>query len=78
MLSNYLIAPSLIALVITSIFILAIFYIFILNFKDILRIPYYDKLILLSSMAVAIGMHGINHLGVETMYGFNPFTQLQI
>jgi uncharacterized membrane protein len=73
MLSDYLIAPSLNSLIFTGIIILAIFIIFIRNFRPFLKLPYYDKLILLCSMSIAIGMHGMVHLGVETNYGFNPY-----
>ena len=73
MLADYLIAPSLNSLVFTGIFILFIFIIFIKNFKKILKLPYYNKLSLLSMLTVAVGMHGLIHLGVETNYGFNPY-----
>jgi uncharacterized membrane protein len=73
MLSDYLIAPSLNSLLFTGIIILAIFIIFIKNFKFFLKLPYYNKLMLLCSISIAIGIHGMIHLGVETNYGFNPY-----
>lgn len=73
MLSDYLIAPSLNSVFLTGIIILFVFVIFIKNFSKFLKLAYYDKLILLCSMSIAIGMHGMIHLGVETNYGFNPY-----
>jgi hypothetical protein len=73
MLSDYLIAPSLNSVFFTGIIILFVFFIFIKNFSKFLKLSYYDKLILLCSMSLAIGMHGLIHLGVETNYGFNPY-----
>ena len=73
MLSDYLIAPSLNSVFFTGIIILFVFVIFIKNFSKFLKLAYYDKLILLCSMSIAIGMHGMIHLGVETNYGFNPY-----
>ena len=73
MLADYLISPSLNSLILTGIIILSVFFIFIKNFRPFLKLPYYDKLILLCSMSIAIGMHGMVHLGVETNYGFNPY-----
>jgi uncharacterized membrane protein len=73
MLSDYLIAPSLNSLLFTGIIILVIFFIFIKNFKFFLKLPYYNKLMLLCSISMAIGIHGMIHLGVETNYGFNPY-----
>ena len=73
MLADFLIAPSLNSLFFTGILILFIFFIFIKNFNQFLKLPYYDKLVLLSTLTIAIGMHGLIHLGVETNYGFNPY-----
>ena len=73
MLSKYLIAPSLNSLFFTGIMILFIFIIFITNFSKFLKLPYYYKLIILSTISMAIGIHGLIHLGVETNYGFNPY-----
>ena len=73
MLSTYLIAPSLNSLFFTGIMILFIFIIFITNFSKFLKLPYYYKLIILSTISMAIGIHGLIHLGVETNYGFNPY-----
>jgi len=73
MLAKYLIAPSLNSLFFTGIMILFVFIIFITNFSKFLKLPYYYKLIILSTMSIAIGIHGLIHLGVETNYGFNPY-----
>jgi hypothetical protein len=73
MLSDYLIAPSLNSLFFTGIIILFIFIIFIKNFTKFLKLSYYNKIILLTAIVVAIGVHGLIHLGVEVNYGFNPY-----
>lgn len=73
MLSRYLIAPSLNSLFFTGILLLFIFIIFVMNFNKVLKLNYYQKIILLSTMTIAIGIHGLIHLGVEQMYNFNPY-----
>ena len=73
MLSRYLIAPSLNSLFFTGILLLFIFITFVMNFDKVLKLNYYQKLILLSTIAIAIGIHGLIHLGVEQMYNFNPY-----
>ena len=73
MLAKYLIAPSLNSLFFTGIMVLFVFIIFITNFSKFLKLPYYYKLIILSTMSIAVGVHGLIHLGVETNYGFNPY-----
>ena len=69
---NLPIAPSFFSLVFTGILVLSIFVLFLTNFKSIMSLNYYQKLTLLSLITIAIGIHGIIHLGVENIYGFNP------
>ena len=73
MLSNILIAPSLNSLFVTGTILLFIFYIFFTNFKQFQRLDSYHKLIILSLITIAVGIHGLIHLGVESVYNFNPY-----
>ena len=73
MLSNILIAPSLNSLFITGLLLLCILITFIKNFNRICNLNYYQKIILLSTITIAIGIHGLIHLGVEMQYNFNPY-----
>ena len=73
MLADYLIAPSLNSLFFTGLLLLVIFVIFIMNFRRIINLNYYQQLILLSTLTIATGMHGLVHLGVEKQYNFNPY-----
>jgi hypothetical protein len=70
---DYLIAPSLNSLFFTGILLLFIFIIFIKNFKKINNLNYYQKIMLLSTITIAIGIHGLIHLGLEVQYNFNPY-----
>ena len=74
MISNYLIAPSLNSLFVTGFLLLLMLVIIIQNFKLISRLQPLQKLMLLSSLTMAIGVHGLIHLGVEKEYNFNPYT----
>lgn len=73
MLANILIAPSLNTLFVTGFILLSILIIFISNFQQFKRLDFYRKLNLLSLFTIAIGIHGLIHLGVEDEYGFNPY-----
>ena len=73
MLSQILIAPSLNSLFITGLLLLCILITFIKNFNRICNLNYYQKIILLSTITIAIGIHGLIHLGVEMQYNFNPY-----
>ena len=67
------IAPSFNSLFLTGILILSIFIIFVMNFNKIMTLGIYQKITLLSIITIAIGVHGIIHLGLEVNYGFNPY-----
>ncbi len=76
MLADYLIAPSLMALFVTGLIILLIVILFIKNYKSIIMLNYYQKIMLLASLSIAVGSHGLMHLGVEKQYNFNPYIWL--
>lgn len=73
MLSTYLIAPSLNSLFVTGLLLLSIFIIFVKNYTRIINLNFYQKIILLSILTIAVGVHGLIHLGVEVQYNFNPY-----
>ena len=77
MLSNILIAPSLNSLFITGFLLLSIFFIFLSNFQQFKRLDFYRKLTILSLITIAIGAHGLIHLGVESAYNFNPYNWIK-
>jgi hypothetical protein len=73
MLVDYLIAPSLNALFVTGLIILSIIILLVKNYSSFMRLNYYQKIILLSSLSIAFATHGLVHLGVEQRYNFNPY-----
>jgi len=73
MLSEILIAPSLNSLFITGMLLLVIFFLVITNFNQLLKYTLYEKITILCLLVIAIGIHGLIHLGVEEEYDFNPY-----
>ena len=73
MLSDYLISPSLNALFFTGLILLFIIILLVKNYSAIMRLNYYKQIMLLSSLTIAVGSHGLMHLGVEKQYNFNPY-----
>jgi len=73
MLKDILIAPSVNSLFFTGILILSIFVLFIKHFKSIMNLDFYRKINLLALITIAVGIHGLIHLGVEDEYDFNPY-----
>jgi hypothetical protein len=73
MLSDYLIAPSLNALLVTGLILLTIIILMIKNYSSIIRLNYYQQIVLLTSLSIAVATHGLVHLGLEKQYNFNPY-----
>ena len=73
MLSNTVVAPSVNSLFVTGFILLAIFITIFNNYKLIMNLNYYQKIMLLSTLTIAIGIHGLIHLGVEREYNLNPY-----
>jgi len=73
MLANILVAPSLNSLFVTGLLILFILVLFVTNYKKIINLDFYRKITLFSLITIAFGIHGLIHLGVESVYGFNPY-----
>jgi hypothetical protein len=73
MLSDYLIAPSLNSLFVTGLLLLMILIIVVRNFNDVKKFTTFQKISILCILTIAIGSHGLIHLGVEKQYGFNPY-----
>jgi hypothetical protein len=44
-----------------------------LFFSKLNAFDVYHKLVLILLFSIAVGLHGISHLGLEREYGFNPF-----
>lgn len=54
-----------------ALLVIALFLI-ILNFSKIMKLDSYKIIKLLLLFSLAVGMHGLSHLGMETVYGYNP------
>lgn len=50
--------------------------ILILNFTIIKNLDIYKRITILLLVSIAIGIHGISHLGLEYVYNFNPLNQI--
>jgi len=43
-----------------------------MNFSFIRRLPALQLIILVLILSIAVGVHGLSHVGVESAYGYNP------
>lgn len=69
---NFYYAPSFLAHVINGFLILFSCFFVYAHFDSIQSLDQYKKLVLLLLFAVVIGIHSLSHLGLETVYNFNP------
>jgi len=56
-----------------GVFMFAAIVVAYMNFRILYRLDPYKKVMILIVFSAAIGIHGISHLGLEKVYGLNPF-----
>ena len=64
--------PSLIAHIVGAIILLFAIILLILKYNKIISRNPYDIVILLILISGVITLHGLSHLGLEYVYGYNP------
>jgi hypothetical protein len=69
----YVESPSFVALALSGILLLVIIGYMVVYVRQLTQLSHYHSLTLLSFLSLAVGMHGLLHLGAESVYGFNPY-----
>ena len=68
--------PSFYAHIVNAIFLLVAFILFYKNFSEIMKTKPDKLIIIMLLFSLAIGVHGLSHLGLESVYGYNPMKTL--
>jgi hypothetical protein len=68
----YVFAPSYLAQVFNGLLILVFLYILFSHYRSFVKTNYIIQLQIIGILAILIGVHGILHLGLEQLYGYNP------
>jgi hypothetical protein len=68
--------PSFYAHIINGILIFVALFIMYKNYSKITKLPPYNIIILVLFFSICIGLHGISHMGLETIYDYNPFVPI--
>ena len=68
--------PSLYAHVIHAILLMISVVLFIVNYSQIVKLGPYEKINLSLLFSGVVGVHAISHLGLESVYGYNPMKLL--
>ena len=66
-------APSVMAHALNGLLMFAAVVVAYMNFRVLYKLDPYKKVMILLVFSVAIGIHALSHLGLETVYGLNPF-----
>ena len=67
-----MIPPSMYAHIMNGILVFAAVLIAYMNFSVLRRLDTYKLIMIFLVFSIAIGIHGMSHLGLEKVYGFNP------
>jgi tetrahydromethanopterin S-methyltransferase subunit E len=66
-------APSMMAHALNGILMFVAVVVAYMNFRVLNNLDPYKKVMILLVFSVAIGIHAMSHLGLESVYGLNPF-----
>ena len=68
-----MLAPSVMAHALNGVLMFAAVVVAYMNFRVLYKLDPYKKVMILLVFSVAVGVHALSHLGLETVYGLNPF-----
>ena len=64
--------PSIYAHIMNGLLIFAALIVLYTSYSKISNLEPYKRIILVLLFSISIGLHGISHLGLEKVYGYNP------
>lgn len=67
-----MIHPSILAHTVSGAFMLVAFFCLLSCYSQLRKLDPYRALVLLLLFSIAIGVHGVSHLGLEKEYDYNP------
>jgi tetrahydromethanopterin S-methyltransferase subunit E len=67
-----MLAPSMYAHIMNGLLVFAAAVVAYINFSVLRRLDPYKLVMIFLVFSIAIGIHGLSHMGLEAVYGFNP------
>lgn len=67
-----MIHPSILTHILSGAFMLLALFCLIQCYSQLRKLDAYRTLVLTLLFSIAIGLHGVSHLGLETQYGYDP------
>lgn len=68
--------PSFYALFLTGILSFIVILLLLSNFSNIMRLGVKQKIAVVSLAGALLGIHGLLHLGMESVYNYNPIERM--
>jgi hypothetical protein len=68
----FVMAPSYFAQIANGLLIIIFLYVLFSNYRLFLKTNYITQLQIIGALAIALGVHGTLHLGLEQVYNYNP------
>ena len=68
--------PSFYAHILNGLLLFVVFILLYKNYSKIIRLEPYKLISLTLFSSIAIGIHGLSHLGLEKGYGYNPISSI--
>ena len=76
--NELLVKPSLYAHILNAALLFIAFVLVIVNYSQLAKLGPYEKITLSLLFSGVVGVHGISHLGLEGVYGYNPMKMFMI
>jgi len=73
--ANVYLNPSFYAHILSGFLILISTIIVLIHFKNLIQLDPYKIIVLLLFFSLVVGIHGISHLGLESVYNYNPLKE---
>ena len=64
--------PSLYAHTLHAVLVLVAFILLIMNYSQVMKLGVYEKITLSLLFSGVFGIHGLSHIALDSVYGFNP------
>ena len=64
--------PSLLAHILNGGLLFAAIVFIVMHYNKLVKLTEFNLIILILALSIAAGIHGLSHIGLEYVYGYNP------
>jgi hypothetical protein len=67
-----MIHPSILAHIVSGAFMFVALFCLVNSYSQLRKLDAYRSMVLILLFSIAVGLHGVSHLGLEKQYSYNP------